>query len=148
MNNKKHGNHWKGGKSIDKDGYLLVYMPKHPRARTNGYVLEHILVVEKACRRYLKDDEEIHHINGIRDDNRVINLVLCKDRAHHFYLHRSQRALDACNHADWLKCKYCKQWDSPENMCVYDHQGWHRECHIKYMREYHKHRREYYLTRG
>src|SRR5690349_3099448 len=38
-----HG-HWKGGRTRDKDGYLLVLTPRHPWANRAGYVREHRLV--------------------------------------------------------------------------------------------------------
>jgi hypothetical protein len=37
---------WKGGRTKHHAGYLMVRMPDHPRARTQGYVFEHILVME------------------------------------------------------------------------------------------------------
>jgi hypothetical protein len=39
-------------------------------------VFEHILVAEELLRRYLVEGESVHHINGIRDDNRPENLEL------------------------------------------------------------------------
>jgi len=39
-------------------------------------VFEHILVAEALLRRYLVEGESVHHINGIRDDNRPENLEL------------------------------------------------------------------------
>src|SRR5687768_10476308 len=37
---------WKGGRYKSRQGYILVYKPKHPRARAHsGYVYEHILVM-------------------------------------------------------------------------------------------------------
>ena len=46
---------WKGGRLIDKDGYVLVYSPGHPHARRprKKYVVEHRLVMEKHLGRYL-----------------------------------------------------------------------------------------------
>ncbi|MGA9161251.1 MAG: hypothetical protein WB297_10380 [Actinomycetota bacterium] len=36
-------------------------MPEHPRARTHGYVFEHILVMEAFLGRHLMEDENVHH---------------------------------------------------------------------------------------
>ena len=70
---------WKGGKTKHKEGYLMVRMPTHPRARTVGYVFEHILVMESTLGRMLVAGETVHHVNGVRDDNRAENLELwCK----------------------------------------------------------------------
>ncbi len=65
---------WNGtGRKINK-GYILVYKPDHPRAYQN-YVLEHILVWEQASGKPLPKGWLIHHLNGIKDDNRPRNLV-------------------------------------------------------------------------
>ena len=54
----------------------MVHLPTHPRARTKGYVFEHILAVEAALGRHLEPFENVHHRNGVRDDNRLENLEL------------------------------------------------------------------------
>jgi hypothetical protein len=55
----------------------MLYRLDHPRAPgNNGYVFEHILVMEQHLGRYLYPDETIHHLNGVRDDNRLRNLEL------------------------------------------------------------------------
>lgn len=37
---------WNGGRPIDKDGYVLVKVSRHPFATKAGYVREHRLVME------------------------------------------------------------------------------------------------------
>jgi hypothetical protein len=67
---------WKGGKIKTKFGYILKWDPNHPNCNPNGYVKEHRLVMEKMIGRYLERNEEVHHKNGIRDDNSIENLEL------------------------------------------------------------------------
>lgn len=61
-----------------KDGYVMHWFPHHPRLnkKNNGWVFEHILVVERVIGRFLLPGEEVHHKNGVRHDNRPENLEL------------------------------------------------------------------------
>lgn len=72
---------WKGGKNYDGQGYIRVWRPEHP-FNNGGYVLEHRLVMENKLKRLLRKEEVIHHINGVKDDNRVENLELMTRHEH------------------------------------------------------------------
>lgn len=65
-----------GSRYLRRDGYISVYYPKHPDASSNRQVMEHRLVMETVIGRRLTKDEQVHHINGIRNDNRPENLEL------------------------------------------------------------------------
>ena len=54
----------------------MLWAPGHPRAISGNYVFEHIVVMERLLGRYLLPDENVHHLNGVRDDNRPENLEL------------------------------------------------------------------------
>ena len=83
-------NNWKGGKALSGKGYVLIRKEGHPTASKRGkYVREHVLVMEKKIGRYLQEGEIVHHINGIKSDNRLENLILMKT-GKHSSLHRKK----------------------------------------------------------
>jgi len=67
---------YKGGIAKASDGYIKQKAVDHPRSDMHGYVKQHRLVMEKHLGRYLLPTEVVHHINGIKDDNRIENLCL------------------------------------------------------------------------
>jgi hypothetical protein len=72
------------------DGYIKVYVPNHPNCTADGYVMKHILVMESAIGRHLIKGECVHHINHIRDDNRIENLKLMTI-SEHMSMHMKER---------------------------------------------------------
>lgn len=66
-----------GGKYIrPSDGYVVV------KVGIRDYQLEHRFVMERHLWRKLATDEQVHHINGIKDDNRLENLQVMSNAEH------------------------------------------------------------------
>jgi len=97
-------------------------------------VLVHRAVAEEALGKPLPAIAVVHHINGVRNDNCPENLVVCPDDAYHMLLHARERAYDACGHADWLKCRYCKAWAPSAELSGRENHRHHPECKNAYNR--------------
>lgn len=89
---------WKGGRSRDRYGYILILVAPEAR-KGHRYRAEHILVWE-AAHGPLPKGYIVHHINHIKDDNRLENLE-AMPRAQHNHSHgeRRIRELEAENAA-------------------------------------------------
>lgn len=78
---------WKGGRTILPNGYVSIVVGKDdffaPMRDRHGTVMEHRLVMAKNLNRCLLHWEVVHHINGIKDDNRIENLQLLPDGKYH-----------------------------------------------------------------
>lgn len=91
-------------RKVNKDGYVEVKRPGHfgkPKARGADWYDEHRYVMELRLGRPLRSDENIHHINGIRDDNRPENLELWTSSQP-----SGQRVIDLLDWADYIIAQY------------------------------------------
>lgn len=90
---RSEDSNWKGGHFKSSNGYIWLLKPNHPfssKVAPKGYIQEHRFVMEQKLGRYLIKGEVVHHINGIRDDNRSENLVLTIS-GKHIAKHNSER---------------------------------------------------------
>ncbi len=67
-------------KKIMKDGYIRIRVD-------NFFKYEHKWVVEQFIGREPTKNEVVHHINQIKSDNRIQNLMLFKNNAEHQKFH-------------------------------------------------------------
>jgi hypothetical protein len=81
---------WKGGNSFNKKtGYWTTRIPNHPRASPyNGRIASHKLVYEQYLsiifdeEMFIPSNYDVHHINGNKQDNSLINLTLLTHSEH------------------------------------------------------------------
>ena len=89
----KDSPHWKGGRAVQYQGYIVAWIsedsPYYPMAthkrRGGGSIFEHRLVIAQSINRCLSRREHVHHINGIKSDNRIENLQLISPANHDLY---------------------------------------------------------------
>lgn len=88
-----YGHEGRNGKrgTVYLRGYPVLYDPSHPRAKSNGYVKEHIVIVERMLGRPLSENEVVHHINGDKTDNTPENLMVFPDNKAHMRFHWAER---------------------------------------------------------
>ena len=80
---------WKGGRIKDGSGYILIKEFNHPFRNKRNYVFEHRLIIEKEINRYLLSKEQCHHINEIKNDNKLKNLIAFINQSAHQRFHRN-----------------------------------------------------------
>lgn len=72
---------WRGGRSIDKRGYVTLFVEASDPLRImchkgGNHMAEHRLVMARHLGRPLMSYELVHHINGIKGDNHIENLLI------------------------------------------------------------------------
>jgi hypothetical protein len=82
-------------------GYIKIISKNHPNKDGQNYVFEHRLIYEHYLsimfdeQIYLPKHMDIHHINGIKNDNRLINLQLVTKKEHRI-LHNKDHSKTFC----------------------------------------------------
>ena len=76
----------KNGRIKSGNGYIFIRVkstnPYFVMGNYNNYILEHRLIMAKHLGRCLESWEVVHHINGVRNDNRIKNLILVNKKEH------------------------------------------------------------------
>lgn len=87
----------KNGKTITQKGYVLLFRPEHPFSWKIGYIRKSRLIIEQYLREnnpnhpaliekdgevYLRPEWDVHHVNGIKDDDKIENLEVLEHRKH------------------------------------------------------------------
>jgi HNH endonuclease len=86
------------------DYILVVAPPDYPGKRyRDKYCYEHILVAWKKYGRMPTPDENVHHKNKDKHDNRDENVVIISSEEHQ-QLHAAERAVDDIV----VECAFCK----------------------------------------
>jgi len=103
---------WNGGRMRTMQGYVMLHRPNHPHAvKPNGYVMEHRLVMEQHIGRFLTPKETVHHLNHVKDDNRIENLFLFPSRGTHMRHHLPHGPISNINPNNssiQRECRTCK----------------------------------------
>lgn len=86
---RERNNNWRGGRSIASNGYVLIRVgTEHHLADVRGYAYEHRVVAEALMGRRLRAGEQVHHIDGNKQNNSPANVEVTTSRAHHGVRHR------------------------------------------------------------
>lgn len=120
-NNLSGKNHYrfKDGRYKTSAGYIerkLKFLPKEDKkiaqemSGDDGVILEHRLVKAKELGRPLKSAEYVHHLNGIKDDNRPENLAIvdAENHEHNTLVNRLRERIRELE--QMIYCKEAGEW--------------------------------------
>lgn len=85
----KDNPNWKGGRIVRVDGYSFIKTHSHPFRNKQNYILEHRVIVEKYLKRYLKKNEQVHHIDNNPRNNKALNLMCFRSNSAHKRYHKN-----------------------------------------------------------
>lgn len=74
---------WKGGRALEKHGYVTLWMPLHPDANSQGRCWEHRVVWEVEHARFLREGEVVHHEDEHPRHNWPSNLEMFATNGEH-----------------------------------------------------------------
>ena len=101
---------------MTKSGYVRVYIAPGKRD------LEH-RVVWKAANGPIPRGMHVHHLNGVKTDNRIENLHLASNIDHQA-IHRPERILGERWSLEYLACRGCGSTERPHQA-----RGFCKRCH-------------------
>jgi len=81
---------WQGGTVEGHSGYFMLWMPDYPSSMKKGYVYRHRYVYEQVHGK-LPEGWRVHHINGVKGDDRPENLYAMPVKIHKGLDHKSKK---------------------------------------------------------
>ena len=121
---------YRGGKRRTSHKYVEIYSPDHPNKNKRNCVYEHRLRMEEYLGRYLRPEEEVHHLDGLTINNRMGNLMYFVNRAEHRRYEmtgnqRSKKDMSSrycllCGGKTGIKKNGCEDWHKYQNEFICD----------------------------